>query len=149
MRTRNIISPVLVSACLLGINCRYDGGNSLDEELVADACTNKYIPMCPESIGGMSTPRTPCQITNGDGFIVLEGKARVIGENKVDYTSQFIKGAREVAYICNLLEIKMAVLKDKSPSCGSQYIYKNNVLCKGVGITAACLYRLGIEIHAR
>lgn len=149
MCIRKTSAPVLISACLLGINCRYDGGNSLDEELVASAQYRIYIPVCPESFGGMPIPRVRCQIVCGDGNAVLQGRSQILGEDNVDYTKQFLKGARETAHICNLLGITEAILKDKSPSCGSQQIYQNDVLCNGMGVTTANLHQMGIKINAR
>ena len=85
---------ILVSACLLGVNCRYDGGNSRDENAINRLKTDELIPVCPEEAGGLSTPRPPVEIVGGDGNDVLDGKAKVMTVDGEDKTEEFLKGAR-------------------------------------------------------
>lgn len=130
---------VLISACLLGVNCRYDGGNSYREaiEQLKDRC--HLIPICPEMLGGLAAPRPPAEIFNGKVWD-REGK---------DVSKQFHKGAQETFRIANILDCKYAVLKEKSPSCGSGKIYDGTftgTLVEGDGITAKALKDMGIQV---
>ncbi len=141
----------LVSACLLGINCRYDGGNSLDKRLI-DAIKEKNIipiPVCPEQISGLSTPRKQCEIVEGDGFDVLNGRARVISIDGEDLTEFFIRGAMEVLKIVKILNIKIAIMKQYSPSCACGVIYDGtfkNRFKSGYGVTSALLIKNGVRV---
>ena len=130
---------VLVSACLLGICCRYDGKSKPNEKVMALAEKETLIPICPEQLGGRPTPRNPVEILNG----------RVVEKNGVDHTDAFIKGAEEVLKIAKISNIKYAVLKSNSPSCGFKKIYDgtfSKTLIDGNGATAELLSRNGIEI---
>ncbi len=110
---------IIVSACLCGINCKYDGGNNLDARVLKLLKEGKAIPVCPEQLGGLETPRDPHEIVNGNGLDVLGGKARVhwIRQNN-DVTSKFIKGAYETLKIAEAVGANIAILKARSPSCG-------------------------------
>ncbi|ADB58167.1 protein of unknown function DUF523 [Archaeoglobus profundus DSM 5631] len=142
---------MIVSACLLGLNCRYDGGNVKNAELVErlrDACV---IPVCPEQLGGLPTPRESCEIMGGDGFDVLKGKAVVLSRSGVDYTENFVKGANEVLKIVRTFEVELAIFKDLSPSCGVRRIYDGSFGGKtkvGVGVTTALLKLNGVDVIA-
>lgn len=120
---------IVVSACLLGIACRYDG----KEKKVAEVLelTKKYnlIPVCPEQLGGLPTPRIPCEIV-GD---------KAINQNGVDYTQEYVKGAYESLKIAKIYNSHIAILKEKSPSCGCKQIYDgtfSKTLIDKKGITA-------------
>ena len=110
--------PILISSCLLGIECRYDGGHSRAEEIIQKAQEIQFIPICPEQLGGLSTPRAPSYIVKGDGKGVLSGNARVINSLGKDVTEVFIKGARASLKLAQLTGATKAIVKDKSPSCG-------------------------------
>ncbi|HFC97476.1 MAG TPA: DUF523 domain-containing protein [Thermosulfurimonas dismutans] len=129
--------PVLVSACLLGLATRYDGKRIT--EPVVEILKERYllIPVCPEQLGGLATPRPAAEILDGDGFSVLAGKARVLTHEGREVTRNFLRGAEEVLKICRMLRIRRAFLKAKSPSCG---------LTPRVGVTAALLLSEGVEI---
>lgn len=142
---------VIVSACLLGINCRYDSGNSLDNSLLA-ALSNPdgfvLIPVCPEQLGGLPTPREPCEIHYGSGENVLSGEARVIGlETGEDFTNNFTRGASETLKIARLFRCRKALLKNNSPSCSAGKIYRNGILVEGNGVTAALLMKNAVAIE--
>jgi len=134
----------MVSACLAGINCRYDGKNSEIKEISKIVKAGKALPLCPEVLGGLKIPRTSCEI------IEVRGERRVINEDGEDYTDHFKKGAEKTLEICRITGIEKAVLKDKSPSCGSRKIYdgqfEGNII-PGRGITARLLSLEGIEIY--
>ena len=142
-------SPVIVSACLVGIKCRYDGGDSYDKELVNSG--QPFIPVCPEQLAGLPTPRAKAEIAGGGGGDggpeVLVGRARVLDSNGNDLTARFIAGAEEVLKIMRLTNARRAVLKEKSPSCGVAKIKREGKRVKGMGVLAALLKREGIEVE--
>ncbi len=135
---------VIISACLTGKKCRYDGGDSLIAGL-----TDKYgdaIPVCPEELGGLPTPRARAEILGGTGEDVLNGKAKVVDETGADVTWSFVNGARETITAAIEAGATLAVLKEKSPSCGVKKIYSDGKLTEGMGVTTAALKRAGIEV---
>lgn len=139
--------PILVSACLAGVRCRYHGGSSENKEVRALVEAGMAVPVCPEELGGLGTPRPRAEIEGGDGFDVLDGRVKVIDEHGRDVTARFLQGA-EAAFKAALASgAKKALLKEKSPSCGSTWIYQNGRLVKGLGVTAAWLRRHGIEVQ--
>ncbi len=137
---------ILVSACLLGMNCRYNGQSKLHKPLISSLKDVHSIPFCPEQLGGLPTPRKRAWITEGDGNDVLDGRSKVISENDTDVTAQFVKGAAEAEKLVTLFNIKKAYLKSKSPSCGVGKIYRNKKLVTGNGVCATILLRRNIEI---
>jgi len=129
----------ICSACLLGIKCRYDGKNKLNKKLVELAKKEILIPICPEQLGGLPTPREPAE---------QKGK-KVITKSGKDVTKNFKKGARQVLRIAKLFGIKKAILKQRSPSCGCGQIYDGTFsgrIIKGDGVTATLLKRNGIKV---
>ncbi|MDK2798468.1 MAG: hypothetical protein PWP27_48 [Clostridiales bacterium] len=141
---------ILVSACLCGINCKYNGGNNLNSKILELYNKGKLIPICPEQLGGLPTPRAPREIINGNGLDVLEGKAKILDKDKkIDNTKEFIRGAQNALKISKALNIKKAILKQRSPSCGFGQIYDGSFsgrIIKGNGVTAELLHRNGIQI---
>ena len=141
----NIKKPVIVSACLLGLNTRYDGRGAFSP-LVAERLKEcAFIPVCPEQLGGFATPRPKAAIVSGSGADVLCGKTRVIDESGVDVTGRFIKGAEAVLKIARMCGATVALLKDKSPSCGVERIYNGTEAVSGEGVTTALLRKNSIE----
>ncbi len=136
----------LVSACLIGINCRFDGKNSLSERLKEFLDGKEYIPICPEQLGGLPTPRPSCRFYGGDGDAVLRGESRLVNSDGVDVTQNFIRGAEESLKIARATKSTHAVLKERSPSCGVNEIYIEDSNARGMGVTAALLKKEGIEI---
>ena len=133
---------ILVSACLLGTNCKYNGGNNYTPKLLDLKRENCIIPVCPEELGGLPTPREPCEIQNGGGKEVLAGKARVMNKIGEDVTANFIKGAKETLALAKQNSCSLAVLKARSPSCGCGIIYDGTFSGKfkeGNGVTAQLL----------
>jgi len=137
---------IIVSACLTGALCRYDGGHRLDEKVLRLSMEDEHVPLCPEQMGGLTTPRRPSEIIGGDGDDVLEGRARVVDAEGKDVTAQFIKGAMEGLAIAKRIDVKKAVMKEKSPSCGVHRIYRNGILVSGKGVLTALLLREGIRV---
>lgn len=140
------MDATVVSACLMGICCRYDGGHRLDDKVVAISEKEKLIPLCPEQLGGLSIPRHPAEIVGGDGDDVLDGRARVVDEEGKDITEEFLKGAREFLRITKLAGAEKAIMKEKSPSCGIHKIYRDGILVSGKGVLTALLLREGIKV---
>ncbi len=138
---------MLVSACLLGVNCRHDGQNKLNEKITRLATQKLLIPVCPEQLGGLGTPREPMRIIDGAGAEVLDGKARVMNKSGKDVTENLVRGAEEVLKIAKSLGVKDVILKARSPSCGCGEIHSGTFsdrLVEGDGVTAALLKRSGI-----
>ncbi len=135
--------PVLVSACLLGLSTRYDGTDALDPGVLEAVKSRRVIPVCPEQLGGLSTPRPKAEIQGGDGRAVLAGKARVRDYNGADVTEKFIKGANEVLRIAKLTGATAMYSKERSPSCGVLSI------CRGPGVAAALLMDAGLKVTGR
>ncbi len=110
---------ILISACLIGVNCRYDGRGKINHGLLTRLKGRNLLPVCPEQLGGLPTPRPPAMLVGGDGFMVLQGMARVLTvETELDVTSAFLKGAEQCAYLARILGVKKCILKSRSPSCG-------------------------------
>ena len=138
----------LISACLCGVNCKYNGLNNYNEKCSELLKKGKAILMCPEQLGGLSTPRVASEL-EGSAKDVLNNKGKVITKDGNDVTLQFIKGAKEVRKIIQEAPITMAILKDGSPSCGVNYVYDGSFTgnkIKGKGITAEILSEMGIKV---
>jgi len=139
---------VLVSACLLGIHSRYDGRTCPDHELITRLRRQGHpiVPVCPEQLGGLPTPRPPAQISAGDGHNVLEGSARVVTVHGDDVTGHYQRGARECVHLATLLGCTRAYLKETSPACGVRTIQRGGQTCPGSGVAAAALHAAGIQV---
>jgi uncharacterized protein YbbK (DUF523 family) len=139
----------IISACLLGIPCRYDGKSCKDDIAVKLFLDGKVLPVCPEVLGELDTPRVPSEIVSGTGEDVLEGHSAVLDATGEDLTKAFILGAKRTLAVCKALGAKKAYLKSKSPSCGSEWIHDGSftgILKQGYGVTAALLQREGIKV---
>ncbi len=136
----------IISGCLMGFKCRYNGKSKLCKYLDIYMKKHTLIPLCPEQLGGLPTPRERAEIEEGDGFYVINGKAKVLTKSGEDVTKQFLKGAFEVLNFIKNYGIKVAYFQDKSPSCGVNNIYINGILTKGVGVTTALLLENNIEV---
>ena len=148
--SRQTGSLLLVSACLAGIPCRYDGGSCPHDQIQALAAQGDVLPLCPEVAGGLPTPRPPAEMQGGDGGDVLEGRARVVNIEGRDVTVQFLAGAQKALCVAQRWGIKEAILKARSPSCGVGQIYDGSFsghLVEGDGVTAALLKREGIIVR--
>ena len=131
------IPVILASACLTGLCTRYDGRTIAPQGIREHVGDSILIPVCPEQLGGLPTPRTAADIIGGDGFDVLDGRARVICKDGTDVTENFIRGARQVLEIASNQKISKIFLKARSPSCG---VGKK-------GVTAALLERNGFAVE--
>ncbi|MGI6453822.1 MAG: DUF523 domain-containing protein [Syntrophomonadaceae bacterium] len=139
----------LVSACLCGIKCKYNGHDNFHPVFAELVANKKALPVCPEQLGGLPTPREPSEICLGNGQDVLSGKARVITKSGKDVSRQFLLGAYKTLAIAQDNGIKTAILKSRSPSCGFGEIYDgsfSSCLRPGMGVTAALLANEGIIV---
>jgi len=145
---------VLVSACLMGEPVRYNGEaiKIFDRRLLESwHAEGRVVPFCPEIAGGLSIPRPCSEIFHGDGKKVISGEARVINVHGEDVTKSFLKGAQKAMELVRSMKIRMAVLKDGSPSCGSVYIYDGRfagVKKPGKGVTAALFEENDIRVFS-
>jgi len=137
---------VLVSACLLGRQCRYDGSHNRDHALADELARRgeSPLPFCPEEEGGLGTPRAPAWIER-DAAAVLAGAARVVTDGGRDVTAEFLRGAQRALEQCRAAGIARAYLKERSPSCGVHETHVDGRLVDGPGVTAQLLGREGIE----
>ena len=141
--------PVLVSACLLGRECRYDGSQNRDRALEREleARGMRAVPFCPEEHGGLGTPRPPAWIEERGAAAVIDGRDRVVTDAGVDVTAQFVKGAEGALATCRALGIAIAFLKERSPSCGTCHTHVGRGLADGPGVTTELLLRNEIEVR--
>ena len=129
----------LCSACLLGVDCKYDGQNNRNKKILDLAKKEILIPVCPEQLGGMTTPRESAE---------KQGK-KVMTKSGKNVSKSFIKGAKEVLKLAKLFSIKQAILKQRSPSCGCGQIYDGTFskrFIKGDGITTILLKKNKIKV---
>jgi uncharacterized protein YbbK (DUF523 family) len=129
----------IVSACLVGLETRYDGSHARCESLLEEIGAECFIPLCPEQLGGLPTPRVPAFIDGGDGFQVLKGQAKVVNKEGIDVTRQFLKGAYQVLNIAKAFRVKTYFLRDGSPSCGVNFTHGREGRVPGCGVLTALL----------
>ena len=145
------MQKILVSACLLGDPVRYDGRSKaiIDSELDELIKQDRLISICPEVAGGLPVPRDAAEIQQGDGSSVIDGKSRVKTSPGEDLTKVFIRGAELALDLCQKHQIRVAILTESSPSCGSNRIYDGSFSHSsrdGIGVTTALLRRHGISV---
>ncbi len=131
---------ILVSKCLLGFPCKYNGGSNLNEAVIAFLKDKEYIAVCPEQLGGLPTPRIPSEIS-GD---------RVINEEGIDVTLNYHEGAKKAMMMADGKHIEMAILKSNSPSCGKDHVYDGtftHTLVLGDGIFVQYLKEKNIPVY--
>lgn len=137
---------ILVSACLCGVNCKYNGKNNLNEEVLELVKKGEAILICPEQLGGLTTPRNPAEIK------IINDEVRVITNDGRDVTENYKRGAEEVLKLAQELKVEKAILRKKSPACGCGEIFDgtfSNTLKPGNGITANLLIENGIEVETK
>lgn len=140
---------VLVSACLAGCECRYDGAANTTSEVARLVAEGRAILVCPEEDGGLPTPRPPAEIVGGDGNDVLAGRARVMTRSGSDVTDAYVAGAYRALEAAREAGATSAILKSRSPSCGQGVIYDGTFTrtqVEGDGVTASLLRSEGIEV---
>ncbi|MDQ4142161.1 MAG: DUF523 domain-containing protein [Actinomycetota bacterium] len=140
---------ILVSACLAGRACRYDGSDNREGRLSELIEQGRAVLVCPEEEGGLGTPRPPAEIVGGDGHDVVEGRARVVTRQGRDVTEEYLAGARLALDRARAAGARAAVLKSRSPSCGKGCIYDGSfsrTKRAGDGVTTALLEANGIKV---
>lgn len=140
---------VLVSACLAGRACRFDGSSNPADGVARLVAEGRAILVCPEEDGGLGTPRPPAEIVGGDGHDVLDGAARVVTRHGVDVTEAYVRGAELALETARAAGATTAILKSRSPSCGRGCVYDGSFTRTprdGDGVTAALLQRNGIQV---
>ena len=131
---------ILVSACLLGVACRYDGVGKENKEVMELMKEHHLVPVCPEILGGLPTPRTPSEIQPDRKVMMKDGR---------DVTAEYEKGARETLRLAKLSDCEYAILKERSPSCGHGEIYDGSfsgTKISGNGIAAELLEKNGVKV---
>jgi uncharacterized protein YbbK (DUF523 family) len=146
------VERILVSACLMGREVRYDGrAKSSDHALLAAwRAEGRLVPFCPEVEGGLPVPRPPAEIEGGaGGAAVLTGAARVLTPDGTDVTGAFLAGAQAALAVAGSFAAKIAILKEGSPSCGALRVYDGTFSGRtlpGQGVTTALLESHGIRV---
>ena len=131
---------ILISACLVGDNVKYNGGNNMSPKIAKLLEKYELVPFCPEVEGGLPIPRHPCE----------QKEDKVFNDIGEDVSEEFLKGADLAYNICLYLKIKKAILKERSPSCGIHQIYDgtfSHAVISGMGVTAKYLKEKGIEVY--
>ncbi|CFW96531.1 Domain of unknown function DUF523 [Syntrophomonas zehnderi OL-4] len=140
---------ILISACLCGVNCKYNGMNNAHQEFLKLLKQGVLLPVCPEQLGGLTTPRAASEIQGGSGKDVLAGQAQVFNKENADLSSYFIKGAQETLRLAQQAGITEAIMQSRSPSCGCGKIYDGTFsgrLVEGDGVTSALLKKSGLKV---
>jgi uncharacterized protein YbbK (DUF523 family) len=144
------MEAVLVSACLRGVPCRFDGRDKASPEIAEVVAGRSVVSFCPEVAGGLATPRRPAELVGGDGHDVLDGTAQVVDDTGRDVTAEFVDGARRALAAARRTGCTEALLMPRSPSCGRGAVYDGSFageLVPGSGVTAALLERNGIAVR--
>jgi len=138
----------LISACLIGLNTNYRGKSNVHSLFQWILEAGQCIPFCPEQLAGFATPRPACEISGGDGSLVLKNSAKVLTCDGVEVTEKFLVGAYEVLKLAQLVKPEMIILKERSPSCGVNFIYDGSfkkILIQGAGVTTSLLQLYGFR----
>lgn len=147
------MEKILISACLLGDRVRYDGGDARADSSLLDRwdAEGRLVAICPEVAGGLPVPRPAAEIAGGDGADVLAGSARVATRAGDDVTAHFLAGARAALALARRHRVRVAVLKERSPSCASSSLYDGGFAGRripGMGVTAALLRAEGVQVFS-
>lgn len=145
---------ILISACLLGHPVRYNGRSAANAHalLALWRAEGRLLPVCPEVAGGLPTPRPPAEVSGGGGgTAVLQAQARVLDANGTDVTAAFVDGAHQALTLARAHGVRLAILKEGSPSCGSAEIHDGGFagrLLSGQGVSAALLRQAGLAVFS-
>lgn len=148
------MEKILISACLVGHQVRYDGDDSQapgDDQIARWHREGRLVAVCPEVAGGLSVPRPAAEIRGGDGRDVVDRRARLVTEAGDEVTDAFVAGADHALQVARDEGLRMAILKSKSPSCGTEAIYDgtfSGTKRDGMGVAAAVLQRAGIAVFS-
>jgi uncharacterized protein YbbK (DUF523 family) len=142
---------IIVSACLAGINCNYKGKSAPNKKVIELIKRGKAVAVCPEQLGGLTTPRSGARIVSGNGNDVLNQKSKLITDDGQDVTQEYIRGANETFFISKNFDSSVVILKQGSPSCGNgrtQGGIKLREHVEGDGVTTALLKKNGIKVFS-
>ncbi len=140
---RNPPSPWLVSACLVGVPCRHDGAAKPSPAVLRFLAGKRWLPICPEILSGAGAPRPAVSFRGGDGEAVLDGSAIIVDEKGREATEKFVEGCRRAFRIAEAAGIVGAVLKERSPACGTRTVHVDGRPAAGRGVLAALARRAG------
>ena len=135
---------ILISACLVGIKSMWDSDSDSRQCFMEQMAKGELLPVCPEQLGGLSTPRPLSEIIGGTGEDVLDGNARICTKDGDDVTQAFLRGANEILHLARLAKADLIILRQNSPSCGCGHIYDgtfSGITKHGNGVTTALLLR--------
>ena len=140
--------PILVSACLLGLATRYDGRSKTNARVLDYLRARNLlpIPVCPEQLGGLATPRPPARFHAGDDEALWLGKGELVNQEGESMNAAFMRGAEETLRIARLTGCGAAILKERSPSCGVYRIHRQEGLTDGSGVAATLLRQAGLNL---
>ena len=143
---------ILVSACLAGQHCRFDGSSEPDQEIIDMVKNYRALAICPEEYGDLPTPRFPAEIVGGNGLDVIDGAAWVLDSRGNNVTSNYVEGAIKVLKLALSMDIQRVIFKKHSPACGCGFIYDGTFrsrLKKGDGVCTALLKRNNIIVESK
>jgi len=142
------LKPILVSACLLGLNTRYNNCCKKNDQVLSWLADGNWVPLpvCPEQLGGLPTPRPKAEYQSGDGETILDNQGQIHNGAGQDLSPALRQGAEQTLTIAQLSHCRFALLKERSPSCGVHAVYRNGAIVEGRGATSALLTRHGIRV---
>lgn len=142
---------ILVSACLLGHNVKYNGGNNANDLLQKYNARGRFVAVCPECFAMLPVPRPPMEIQGGNGKKLLAGKTTAFDKNGMETSAYLLAGAKKLLKIAEVYHAKVAILKEGSPSCGVHSTYDGTFRgrkVRGVGVTTALLQAQGLTVYS-
>lgn len=141
-------APYLISACLLGEHCRYNGEHRRHPGVIRFLRRKRYLAVCPEMLAGWGSPRPPVQFHGGGAPEVAQGKAVVQDTLGRDRTRSLVRGIARAVRKALVFEVREAILKEKSPSCGVKRVYRDGKLVRGEGVFTHCLREQGVKVRS-
>ena len=141
-------APIIVSACLLGRRCRYNGEGRAHPGVIDFLRGKNYVALCPERLAGWGVPRPAVEFHGGGAGEVAEGKARIRDSRGRDRTAGLIKGVAKALSRAISLQVRQAILKEKSPSCGVKRVYRDGRLRRGEGLFTRRLRQRGVRVRS-
>ncbi|RTZ89502.1 MAG: DUF523 domain-containing protein [Deltaproteobacteria bacterium] len=138
--------PILVSACLVGFQCRYDGTSRLHAGVLKALEGHTWMAVCPEQRAGFPTPRDPIMFEGGTGEAAIEGFASVVSVTGLDVTRELVAAADSLARLASAYGVERGILKERSPSCGVREVYVGDERVAGEGVFTAMLRQRGVTI---
>jgi uncharacterized protein YbbK (DUF523 family) len=144
------MQPILVSACLLGLRTRYDGQTRPHQAVLDHLRQQDWlpVPVCPEQLAGLPTPRPSCAFVQGDGAALLDGHGLLVNADGLRQNDTFLQGAIETMKVARASGCTIALLKERSPSCGVHSVWRDGELVAGQGVTTALLCRNGLQVFS-